>query len=108
MNTLYSPKADKMAPALNKSQLLFIEDSICRAEPYNITDDYPECCMYGNFFISEGKPGRVIKVHAKKRIGQLDFISAMQSSFRYQTSEYMIGKTTKLIKLKYSVIKTSK
>jgi len=102
MNTLYSPKADKMTPALNRSQTLFIHEDVyvetgicnrnCKTEPYNITDDSYECCMYGNFFISEGKPGRVIKVHTKKRIGQMDFISAMQSSFRYQTSEYMIGK----------------
>lgn len=35
-------------------------------------------CLLGNLFMSEGKSGKVLKVHCKKRIGPENFISAMR------------------------------
>ncbi|XP_067216047.1 ester hydrolase C11orf54 homolog [Linepithema humile] len=91
MNTLYSPKNGRMISVFNRSRTLFYLSKTCRTGPYKIHNNLHECSMYGNFFISGGKPGQVIKVYAKKRIGSLDFISAMQSSSCYgRTSKYMI------------------
>lgn len=35
--------------------------------------------LLGNFFICEGKPGQVLQVHVKKRVGRMDFIASIRN-----------------------------
>lgn len=37
-----------------------------------------EFCILGNLFASKGEPGNVLKIKAKKRIGQLNFITTLR------------------------------
>lgn len=59
------------------------------------------CYPHGNFFISEGKPGQVLKVRAKKRI-VLQFLTALQCTLekKYSNDTYpkLIGKKNNIIK----------
>lgn len=49
---------------------------VCQALPLNET----RFAVQGNLFLSEGKPGKVIKVFAKKRIGKFSFTATMRKS----------------------------
>lgn len=50
------------------------------------------CALLGNLFLCEGKPGKVLKVTAKKRIGQENFISAMRLTLHeYFTDDKTVG-----------------
>ncbi|CAN7985898.1 unnamed protein product [Ixodes hexagonus] len=52
-----------------------------------------EFCLMGNLLISEGKQGKVIKVSAKKRTGQENFVTAMRKGLqaKYGTDPVGIG-----------------
>ncbi|KAG8201751.1 hypothetical protein JTE90_012810 [Oedothorax gibbosus] len=52
-----------------------IKDGVCELVHLKDSTDF---CLLGNLFISEGKPGKVIKVVAKNRIGPKNFISAIR------------------------------
>jgi hypothetical protein len=47
--------------------------------------------LLGNLFLSEGKPGRVIKVVCKKRIGEENFISAMRVELAKEYHDKLVG-----------------
>lgn len=50
------------------------------------------CALLGNLFLSEGKTGKVLKVTAKKRTGDDNFISSMRLTLKeYFTDEKTIG-----------------
>lgn len=47
--------------------------------------------LLANLFLSEGKPGKVIKVYAKKRIGENDFIATMQKALSSRYPDKLVG-----------------
>ena len=47
--------------------------------------------LLGNVFLSEGKPGKVLKVSCKKRIGSENFISAMRLSLAKHFKDTTVG-----------------
>ncbi|XP_065155796.1 ester hydrolase C11orf54 homolog isoform X1 [Atheta coriaria] len=48
--------------------------------------------LLGNLHVSEGKPGKVLKVHATKRIGSMDFIASIRTSLAdYYGPETPVG-----------------
>ncbi|CAO1302698.1 unnamed protein product [Diamesa tonsa] len=55
----------------------------------NSTDT--KAALLGNIFISEGKPGKVIKVTCKQRIGEENFISAMRLALVKKYPKETIG-----------------
>lgn len=48
--------------------------------------------LLANLYICEGKPGKVIKVHAKRRTGKLDFIACMQKALENHYKDKLVGK----------------
>ncbi|CAN7987215.1 unnamed protein product, partial [Ixodes pacificus] len=50
-----------------------------------------EFCLMGNFLISEGKQGKVIKVSAKKRTGQENFVTAMRNGLKAKYGTEPVG-----------------
>ncbi|XP_050447502.1 ester hydrolase C11orf54 homolog, partial [Cataglyphis hispanica] len=63
----------------NQSRLAFLDQATGKCALESITDNTLICYPYGNFFISEGKPGKVLKVQAKNCFG-LHFLTAMECS----------------------------
>ncbi|XP_034840779.2 ester hydrolase C11orf54 homolog isoform X1 [Maniola hyperantus] len=47
--------------------------------------------LLGNYLLSEGKPGKVIKVVAKKRIGQANFITAIREALKEHYTDKVVG-----------------
>ncbi|KAJ8725335.1 hypothetical protein PYW08_003518 [Mythimna loreyi] len=47
--------------------------------------------LLGNYLLSEGKPGKVIKVVAKKRIGPSNFITAIRETLKNHYGDRIIG-----------------
>ncbi|XP_023947505.2 ester hydrolase C11orf54 homolog isoform X2 [Bicyclus anynana] len=47
--------------------------------------------LLGNYLLSEGKPGKVIKVVAKKRIGQSNFITAIREALKEHYGDKVVG-----------------
>lgn len=49
-----------------------------------------EFCLLGNFYLSEGKPGKVLEIKASDRVGELDFVTCVHKTL---TAEYSGDKT---------------
>ncbi|XP_044755458.1 ester hydrolase C11orf54 homolog isoform X2 [Coccinella septempunctata] len=47
--------------------------------------------LLGNLFLSEGKPGKVLKVHAKTRTGRKDFIASIRECLEKKFPDKLVG-----------------
>ncbi|CAG4906351.1 unnamed protein product [Colias eurytheme] len=47
--------------------------------------------LLGNYLLSEGKPGKVIKVEVKKRIGPSNFITAIRETLKEHYGDKVVG-----------------
>lgn len=47
--------------------------------------------LLGNYLLSEGKPGKVIKIVAKERIGESNFITAIRETLKKHYGDKVIG-----------------
>lgn len=56
-----------------------------------LPNEETRCALLANLFVSEGKPGRVLKVRAKKRTGNDDFIACMQKAIAQRYQNYLVG-----------------
>lgn len=93
MNASFSKTTEVYVEFKNQSRLAFLDKATGRCALESVTDSDPDCYPHGNFFISEGKPGKVLKVQAKKCIG-LNFLSALQYIL---AEEYSFGLHPKLV-----------
>jgi len=64
----------------------------CILERVVANEDETTFALLANLYVCEGKPGKVIKVHAKKRTGNLDFISCMQKALEKYYEDKLVGK----------------
>lgn len=64
----------------------------CILQRLPANEDETTFALLANLYVCEGEPGKVIKVHAKKRIGKLDFISCMQKALENQYKDKLVGK----------------
>lgn len=48
--------------------------------------------LLANLFVTGGKPGKVLKVHAKRRTGNDDFIASMQKAIAQHYPNNLVGK----------------
>ncbi|EEC14094.1 conserved hypothetical protein [Ixodes scapularis] len=67
----------------------FVQDGSCVLG--NLSGPCCEFCLMGNFLISEGKQGKVIKVSAKKRTGQENFVTAMRNGLKAKYGTEPVG-----------------
>jgi len=69
----------------------------CSLQRVPANEDETTFALMANLYVCEGKPGKVIKVCAKKRIGKLDFISCMQKALEdyYKPKNELVGKSCK-------------
>ncbi|XP_076234081.1 ester hydrolase C11orf54 homolog [Calliopsis andreniformis] len=56
-----------------------------------LPNDETRFALLANLFVSEGKPGKVLKVHAKKRTGSDDFIACMQKAIAQHYKDNLVG-----------------
>ncbi|XP_046964856.1 ester hydrolase C11orf54 homolog isoform X1 [Vanessa cardui] len=56
-----------------------------------LPDSETRTALLGNYLLSEGKPGKVIKVVAKKRIGESNFITAIREALKNHYGDKVVG-----------------
>ncbi|XP_011636288.1 ester hydrolase C11orf54 homolog [Pogonomyrmex barbatus] len=80
VNDVVSPSYRLGMGVANGTHYAFVNKSTggCILERIVPNEDETTFALLANLYICEGKPGKVIKVRAKKRTGELDFISCMQ------------------------------
>ncbi|XP_061819325.1 ester hydrolase C11orf54 homolog isoform X1 [Nerophis lumbriciformis] len=73
-------------PAVNSSYFSSINpaDGQCLQERYS--DKFSDCnfALLGNLYACEGKPGKVIEVHAKKRTGAYSIVTALRKTLEVE------------------------
>lgn len=64
-------------------------DGSCVLE--RLPDTETRCAVLANIFCSEGKPGKVLQIICKKRIGKDDFVSSIRKSLHERYKEKAVG-----------------
>nr|CAD7571519.1 unnamed protein product [Timema californicum] len=69
------------------------QDGSCILE--RLPNDESRCALLANLFCSEGKPGKVLQVSCKKRIGKDDFIASIRKTLQahYKDKSVALGGT---------------
>lgn len=57
----------------------------------NLPNSETRFALLANLFVTEGKPGKVLKVHVKKRTGNNDFIASMQKAIAQHYPNNLVG-----------------
>lgn len=68
-------------------------DGKCVLHRVGVNEDEMTFALMANLYVCEGKPGRVIKVCAKKRTGKLDFIACMQKALESRYKDKLVGRS---------------
>ncbi|XP_044015377.1 ester hydrolase C11orf54 homolog isoform X2 [Aphidius gifuensis] len=85
MNIFMTPNDMK-----NETRIAWVgENNKCILEN-NMNND-TRFALLANLYLSEGKPGKVMKVYAKKRTGNLDFIATMQRALSTHYKDKLVG-----------------
>lgn len=80
VNALFSPaEGTSSSPIENKSVFAVIDNETDEDFLESLIDTDFECTVQGDLFISEGKPGKILKVVASGNIGER-FIRAIEKS----------------------------
>lgn len=81
----------------NGTHYAFVNKSTgeCVLERIVANEDETTFALLANLYVCEGKPGKVIKVRAKKRTGKLDFISCMQKALEKRYGDKLVGRPNK-------------
>ncbi|XP_075822898.1 ester hydrolase C11orf54 homolog isoform X2 [Microtus pennsylvanicus] len=66
-------------------------DGKCLLEKYSQKHHDFGCALLANLFASEGKPGKVIKVQAKRRTGELNFVTCMRQTLESHYGNKPVG-----------------
>ncbi|XP_037360646.1 ester hydrolase C11orf54-like isoform X2 [Talpa occidentalis] len=80
-------------PPVNGSYFAHINpaDGGCLLEKYNEKHRDFGCALLANLFASEGQPGKVIEVRAKRRTGKLNFVSCMRQTLEKHYGDKPVG-----------------
>ncbi|XP_067136374.1 ester hydrolase C11orf54 homolog [Centruroides vittatus] len=89
VNSELMPNIKNGKSIINKTHFAKVaEDGSCDLQ---VIKDNTEFCLMGNLFASEGKPGEVVKIFARKRIGSDNFVTAMRKILASQYKEKSVG-----------------
>ncbi|KAH0560976.1 ester hydrolase C11orf54 homolog [Cotesia glomerata] len=74
----------------NQTKLAWVgDDNQCVLQ--NCKESDTRLALLANLFVSEGKPGKVIKVYVKTRTGNLDFITTIQNALSARYRGQLVG-----------------
>ena len=86
MNMKVSPSGVK-----NETRIASVDTKSGDCVLQNLPNKETRLALLANLFVSEGKPGQVLKVHAKKRTGSDDFIACMQKALAQHYKNNLVG-----------------
>ncbi|KAG7204034.1 hypothetical protein KM043_001893 [Ampulex compressa] len=76
---------------VNKTRIAMVDKATENCTLQTVTDPETRFALLANLFVSEGKPGKVLKVHVKKRTGKDDFIMSMQKAIAHRYGDNLVG-----------------
>lgn len=91
---IFSVQAESSSsPAVNGNYMASVNptDNSCLLEKYQDKHKDNAFGLLSNLYASEGKPGKVIQVKAKRRTGKENFVSCMRKSLREHYGDKAVG-----------------
>lgn len=88
---MYNLKVHANGHVLSESHLARVTPDRKRVILEKIPNTETRCALLGNIFLSEGKPGKVLKVKCKKRTGDKDFIASIRTTLEKHYGERTVG-----------------
>ncbi|GAB1862819.1 Ester hydrolase C11orf54-like protein [Camponotus japonicus] len=83
MNASFSPLTEGRMEVKNSSYVAFLGNDVTgEGIKLDTLTDSNTCFLHGNFFISEGKPGRVLKIQAKTRREDKELTKVIQHTLQ--------------------------
>lgn len=98
MNATISPSDSSIR---NYSRTSIVDPATKKCVHQILPTDEARFALLANLYLSEGKPGKVIKVHAKKRIGKDDFIASIRNALAARYTDQLVGKFIMYDKLNF-------
>ncbi|XP_074030692.1 ester hydrolase C11orf54 homolog isoform X3 [Leptinotarsa decemlineata] len=74
-----------------QSRISKVDKNDDKSEQETLPNTETRLALLGNLLVSEGKPGKVIKVHAKKRIGDDNFITSIRRAVENAYKNELVG-----------------
>ncbi|XP_076638189.1 ester hydrolase C11orf54 homolog [Colletes latitarsis] len=75
----------------NETRISFVDQTNGHCILQTLPNNETRLALLANLFVSEGKPGPVLKVHVKKRTGSDDFIACMQKAIAQHYKHELVG-----------------
>ncbi|XP_055603863.1 ester hydrolase C11orf54 homolog [Uranotaenia lowii] len=88
---MYNLRVGANGHVVSESHLAQITPDRKKALLKKIPSSETRCALLGNIFVSEGAPGKVLRVHCKKRTGDLDFIASIRTTLERFYGERTVG-----------------
>ncbi|XP_017761361.1 PREDICTED: ester hydrolase C11orf54 homolog [Eufriesea mexicana] len=85
MNMTFSPNVQ------NGTRISSVSKANGKCVLQNLPNSETRFALLANLFVTEGKPGKVLKVHVKKRTGNNDFIASMQKAIAQHYQNNLVG-----------------
>ncbi|XP_012251405.2 ester hydrolase C11orf54 homolog [Athalia rosae] len=86
MNISISPSEVK-----NETRIALVDQKDGKCVQQSLPKTETRFALLSNLFLSEGKPGKVIKVHAKKRTGKDNFITTIRKALAARYTKQLVG-----------------
>ncbi|XP_046744526.1 ester hydrolase C11orf54 homolog [Diprion similis] len=87
MNMSISPAENSTK---NATHICMVDKGDGKCVDQTLSSSETRFSISANLFLSEGKPGKVIKVHAKKRTGSNDFIASIRAALAARYTEQVV------------------
>ncbi|XP_001651535.2 ester hydrolase C11orf54 homolog isoform X1 [Aedes aegypti] len=88
---MFNLKVHANGHVLSESHLARVTPDRKKVLLEKIPNTETRCALLGNIFLSEGKPGKVLKVKCKKRTGNKDFIASIRTTLEQHYGERTVG-----------------
>lgn len=89
---IYNFKVNSDGSVQNETHVAQVDKNL-KCALHKLPQNETRCALLGNLLLSEGKPGKVLKVNCQKRIGSYDFIASIRKCLteHYQSTVGMGG-----------------
>ena len=76
---------------IQKSRIAYTSDEDGSYKQKDLPEEETKIGLLGNLFLSEGKPGNVLEIRCKKRIGEENFVTCMRKVVAESYPDKFVG-----------------
>lgn len=92
MQGIYNLKINADKTVTNESHVARVVPGDERCELSKLPNTETRCALLANLFLSEAKPGQVLRIHCKRRIGEKNFITSVRETLATHFADKTVGK----------------